>query len=222
VKKKKLARTGIFINSNGDEFTITGVPPALFDEMRIALENEWREIGRELPSVPVYMTEANEVVDWNEEAVMVDGTPEEIQEWQDYENAWLEFQGEYNVRRMRVAFTHIQNDPAEDQDWIDEMEAAGIPVPEERKELKQLYGRTKVLASVGITGDLTRLLIELQALSGMIDQKVVRAFRASFRAYMEESSSGGPARESEEPGELAVIEPVPPGGDGPLLGEETE
>lgn len=222
MKKKKLARTGTFTNSNGDVFAILGVPPMLFDEMRIAQEREWGEAERELPAIPVYTTEANEVIDWNEKSVLADGTEEEIQAWQDYENTWYEFQAEYRVKQMRVAFMHIQDDPLEDQDWLDVMDVAGIPVPEKTKELKQLYGETKVLAMVGLLDDLTWLLIELRALSGLISQEEVKAFRASFRTYVEQDTAIRTNGDGERSGEMESIAPVSSTGSSALLGEAAE
>jgi len=218
--KKALARTGTFTNSNGDEFTITGIQPMLFSAMRVALENEWEKIGRELPTIPAYTTEADEIIDWDEASVLLDGTPEEIQAWKDYENTWQEFEGEYNVRRMKVAFLRIQDDPMEDQEWVDEMEVSGVPIPEENKDLKLLYGETKVIASVGIIGDLTRLLVEIQALSGMIDQEVVEALRKSFRLDMERRSLDGADGNDTGSRQLDIFETISPGGDGSLLGDE--
>ena len=174
-------KKGTFTNSAGQVFKVSGIPPLLFDKMRLAQEKEWCDKGLKLPTIPTYITDANEVVDWDHKSVMKDGTPEEKLEWSKYEEEVQDFETEFNLRRMNVCFMHIEEDPMKDAKWIKTMEYAHIPLPEDEHELKQLYGETCVLAGTGPAGDLMRLILTLQVESGYLDREVVDAFKNSFR-----------------------------------------
>jgi hypothetical protein len=201
-RKKKYTRTGEFINSAGMVFTVRGIEPGLFEKMRAAQKDAWHEAEREMLDIPTYTTGAGEVVDWDEESVRMDGTPEEIQEWEDYANCVDEFEREYNIKRSKLCFMRVMDNPMEDQEWLDDLEIAEIPLPEDQKELKQLYGKTRVLAGTGVevANDLSRLIIRIQTLSGRIDDRVSKALEDSFLRELERRAAGSTDRSDTEQG----------------------
>ena len=186
-----VARTGVFSNSNGESFTFAGIPPKLFSEMRIAQEKRWEKEGKPLPIVPTYETAADEIIEWDKAAVMKDGSEDEKQAWADYENNWIAFNEEYNLRRAKIIALYLQDDPMKDTAWITEMEIAGIEIPEKEHDIKYLYMNTKILVGIfeDVENDFIRLLVFLQALSGAISREVAEAFEATFRSVVERDTN---------------------------------
>jgi hypothetical protein len=185
-------RTGTFTNSNGDTFSVKGVPFLLFQEMREAQKKRWEKEGKELPKIPTYHTDIGEI-DWDYKSVMKDGTEEEKSAWKEYVKAFNEFETELDTRRLDVCAMHITGEPNEDKDWVDMMEVAGIEIPEHENARKLLYFRTKVMAKkseTSIENDATRLFILVQGLSGIINEETAQAFERSFRDTLERNKSG--------------------------------
>lgn len=186
-----VARTGVFSNSNGESFTFAGIPPKLFSEMRIAQEKRWEKEGKPLPIVPTYETSADELIEWDKEAVLKDGTDEDKKAWSEYERNYIKFNEEYNLRRAKIIALYLQDDPMEDVAWTTEMEIAGIEIPEKEHDIKYLYMNTKILVGIfeDVENDFIRLLVFLQALSGAISREVAEAFEATFRSVVERDTN---------------------------------
>jgi len=181
-------RTGIFTNANGEEFTVKGVPFMLFAEMYQAQIKRWTREGKEIPVIPTYDTEEG-AINWDEQSVLADGTPEEKLSWYDYISKQNNFDEEYNTRRAEVCALLVDGEPNDDNDWVDMMQLAGIEIPGDKNSRKLLYFRTKVITARSVEDpkkhDFVRLVLLLQSLSGSIREEDVKAFENSFRPQME-------------------------------------
>jgi len=180
---------GAFTNQAGETYRIRGLSPTMPEAIRQTVIEKFKKAGN-FPIIPTYTVETatgeTEVHPHDETTLVVEGdevaTKENQQVWAEYKAKNSAMEAEYNARLMKAVFLSVQVEPS--QDWVEEMAALEIPIPEDKVQRRYKFVELRVIQS---PKDLADLMVAVFRLSGMVKEEQVKQVEATFQRAMEEA-----------------------------------